>query len=154
MTDLRLAADALEKISEGFASLALAIETPSSLGTVTAVEQPAAGPTASPPVRPAPAGTTTYTSLPPSFDELPPDDGLLEVAIRTTGGTEIVTTDVGLGYCPTHKTPWTVKPAGTSKAGKQYNAFWKCDDRSDGFCNEKPSRAWGNSHPIREGAAA
>jgi hypothetical protein len=46
------------------------------------------------------------------------------------------------GACPTHGTPWTYKEAGTSKAGKHYDGFWKCDGKlEDGsFCKEKPGR--------------
>jgi hypothetical protein len=49
--------------------------------------------------------------------------------------------------CPDHNIPWTLKPAGTSKAGKPYDAFWKCDAKTDGeFCRNKPSKAWQARH--------
>lgn len=61
--------------------------------------------------------------------------------------------DAGLGLCPVHGTPWIIKPAGVSKAGKRYSAFYKCAERdADGFCNEKPQQIWQDSHPIREAA--
>ncbi len=51
--------------------------------------------------------------------------------------------DTGEDACPDHNLRWTLKPAGTSKAGKPYDAFWKCDGRTnDEFCKAKPSRAW------------
>lgn len=63
--------------------------------------------------------------------------------------------DAGLGICPIHGKRWTVKPAGVSKAGKPYSAFYKCAERDEnGYCNEKPQRIWQDTHPIPEGAAA
>ena len=54
------------------------------------------------------------------------------------------------GSCPAGHGAWTIKPAGTSKAGKAYRAFWKCDGKTpDGrYCDEKPSKAWVDAHPI------
>ena len=58
--------------------------------------------------------------------------------------------DDALGHCPIHGSAWTIKPAGVSKAGKPYSAFYKCDSRDgDTFCNEKPNPAWASAHPIR-----
>jgi hypothetical protein len=49
--------------------------------------------------------------------------------------------------CPDHNVPWTLKEAGTSKAGKPYDAFWKCDAKTDGeFCRNKPSKQWQARH--------
>jgi hypothetical protein len=51
--------------------------------------------------------------------------------------------------CPEHGIPWTVKPGGTSRAGKAYNAFWKCDGKTNGsYCNQKVPKAWADAHPI------
>ena len=56
----------------------------------------------------------------------------------------------GLGRCPSHGEPWSVKGAGVSKTGKAYTAFWKCDGKTDGvFCAKKPTRAWADAHPIQ-----
>ena len=54
----------------------------------------------------------------------------------------------GLGRCPSHNKPWTVKAAGVSKAGKPYNAFFKCDGKDpDGtYCNRKPVKSWADAH--------
>jgi hypothetical protein len=50
------------------------------------------------------------------------------------------------GECPDHRTPWQFKPAGVSKAGKAYNAFYACGGKSDGqFCKRKPSIGWVNA---------
>lgn len=53
-----------------------------------------------------------------------------------------------LGVCPVHGVPWTVRPAGVSKAGRKYSAFWKCSERdANGFCDKKPVAAWADAHP-------
>lgn len=55
-----------------------------------------------------------------------------------------------LGACPVHHVAWVVKDGGISKNGKPYPAFWKCKERDEqGYCNEKPSKAWADSHPIQ-----
>jgi hypothetical protein len=57
------------------------------------------------------------------------------------------------GECPEHRTAWQFKPAGVSKAGKEYNAFYACGGKTDGqFCKRKPSIAWLNaqSAPLGE----
>lgn len=57
-------------------------------------------------------------------------------------------------FCPVHGTRWTIRPAGVSKVGKPYNAFYKCDEKDgDAWCQQKPPKAWVDAHPIR-GAAA
>ena len=57
------------------------------------------------------------------------------------------------GECPEHRTAWSFKPAGVSKMGKEYNAFYACGGKTDGqFCKRKPSIAWVNaqSAPLGE----
>lgn len=50
------------------------------------------------------------------------------------------------GECPDHRTPWQLKPAGVSKAGKPYSAFYSCGGKTDGqYCKRKPSIAWVNA---------
>jgi hypothetical protein len=50
------------------------------------------------------------------------------------------------GECPEHRTAWSFKPAGISKMGKEYNAFYACGGKTDGqFCKRKPSIAWVNA---------
>lgn len=52
-----------------------------------------------------------------------------------------------LSRCPFHDRAWTVKEAGISKAGKPYNAFWKCDAKDgDVYCPRKPVKAWADAH--------
>ena len=48
------------------------------------------------------------------------------------------------GACGQHGMPWALKPAGISKAGKAYNAFYTCTGKNnDGsYCREKPSPKW------------
>ena len=63
--------------------------------------------------------------------------------------------DPVLSVCPNHGTPWSVKAAGVSKAGKAYSAFFKCDGKNpDGtFCQKKPTREWADAHAARLAAA-
>jgi len=51
------------------------------------------------------------------------------------------------GECPEHRTAWQFKPAGVSKTGREYNAFYSCGgkDGSGQFCKRKPSIAWVNA---------
>jgi len=50
------------------------------------------------------------------------------------------------GECPDHRSAWSFKPAGVSKAGKAYNAFYACSGKSNGtFCQRKPSISWVNA---------
>jgi hypothetical protein len=51
------------------------------------------------------------------------------------------------GECPEHRTAWQFKPAGVSKTGREYNAFYSCGgkDSSGQFCKRKPSIAWVNA---------
>jgi hypothetical protein len=84
----------------------------------------------------------------PSFDELPPegfDDGPRSAPAPAGDA---------LGLCPVHRTAWTVKAGGVSKAGKPYSAFWKCSGKNSDntYCDQKPVKVWADSHPI--GAAA
>jgi hypothetical protein len=95
----------------------------------------------------------------PSFDELPPE-GFMDKVLEVTGGTEEPPTlkpqvEAGLGKCPVHGKPWKVKAAGVSKAGKPFNAFWRCAEKDgDAWCDQKPQKIWKDLHPIPEGAAA
>jgi hypothetical protein len=67
----------------------------------------------------------------------------------------IPASDPVLSVCPNHGTPWTVKAAGVSKAGKPYQAFFKCDGKNaDGtYCSKKPTREWADAHAARLAAA-
>ena len=140
-------AKAYEKIAEGYAELALAYGD---------IEQPGAGRAAvSPRPAPAPAG------MAPSFDDLPPMEedapqGIVAQVAQMTGGTPVADPNSPLSRCPEHGEKWVVKPGGVSKAGKPYNAFWKCNQKNaDGsYCNQKPKPAWLAGHPPLEGAAA
>lgn len=122
------AARAYNLISEGFAELALAISEGN--------EQPAAG-AAAPPQR-SPAAADDMPEFPPLEEPRQLQDAHVNTA---------------LSKCPVHKVAWTIKPAGTSKAGKPYSAFWKCSERdADGYCSQKPVKAWQDSHPIPSAA--
>jgi hypothetical protein len=84
----------------------------------------------------------------PSFDELPPEG--FDDAPRSAPAAP----QDALGLCPVHRTAWTVKAGGVSKAGKPYSAFWKCSGKNadNTYCDQKPVKVWADSHPI--GAAA
>ena len=121
MTDKARLARGLGLISQGFAELSAAIAVPAEDGAV------ASGVGAAPSA-PAPEPS-------PFLDEVAPMQ-------RTP-------TD-GLGRCPTHGTAWTIKPAGTSKAGKAYSAFCRCNEQdANGYCSQKPVKGWAEAHPIR-----
>jgi hypothetical protein len=124
------AANALNKIAEGIVELGLALEDiPAREGFAQ--------------IR----GTIESEPL-PSFDELPPEgfDDAPRSAPAPSGD--------ALGLCPVHRTAWTVKAGGVSKAGKPYSAFWKCSGKNpdNTYCDQKPVKVWADSHPI--GAAA
>jgi hypothetical protein len=123
------AANALNKIAEGIVELGLALE-----------DIPAAD-------RPLPMHVAA-TDPPPSFDELPPEG--FDDAPRSAPAAP----QDALGLCPVHRTAWTVKAGGVSKAGKPYSAFWKCSGKNpdNTYCDQKPVKVWADSHPI--GAAA
>jgi hypothetical protein len=55
---------------------------------------------------------------------------------------------VNADECPTHG-PWRAVPPGVSKStGRQYDAFWGCDQpKGEPRCVNKPSREWVETHP-------
>jgi hypothetical protein len=127
------AANALNKIAEGIVELGLALEDIPE-GVVREIKS---------------YTVPNQTDAPlPSFDELPPEgfDDAPRSAPAPSGD--------ALGLCPVHRTAWTVKAGGVSKAGKPYNAFWKCSGKNpdNTYCDQKPVKVWADSHPI--GAAA
>lgn len=91
----------------------------------------------------APQRPTAVTNRAPSPQATPPDNfdlSDLEQPARFA--------PVG-GSCPVHHKPWTLKPAGISKAGNAYDAFWKCDGKSEGrYCDQKPTKAWAAAHEV------
>jgi hypothetical protein len=91
-----------------------------------------------PPARPSAPPRPTIVSEDPYEDMVPPWEA--------QSGQQPVDPRDG-GACPDHGIPWTLKPAGVSKAGKAYDAFWKCDGKTDGeFCRNKPTKAWQARH--------
>lgn len=147
----QLAREALLKISAGIAELALSIGADDP--PVARAGVPRGVPTAS-------AVSAAGGSPPPaapSFDELPPDDEYTPAVAAVEQVTQRIAVadqqDAALGKCPVHGVPWTVKAGGTSKAGKPYKAFWKCAEKTgDAFCDQKPTKVWQDTHPIREAA--
>ena len=127
--------EALMKISAGIAELAMALDQPGSTVTPRAAAAPA-------PYEQSPFDADEYTPV------------ARAVQHQEQRGAQIAQQDAALGVCPTHGTAWTVKPGGVSKAGKSYNAFWKCSGKNadDTFCNLKPTKVWADTHPIRDAA--
>jgi hypothetical protein len=50
------------------------------------------------------------------------------------------------GTCSVHGVPWVLKPAGVSKNGSPYDAFYSCGVSGPPWCKEKPAKAWVESH--------
>jgi hypothetical protein len=57
------------------------------------------------------------------------------------------------GECPDHRTAWSFKPAGVSKLGREYQAFYACGGKDGGgqFCKRKPSISWVNAQTAPTG---
>jgi len=97
-------------------------------------------------------GAAVTAQEPSPFADLPDEVFATSPAYEPVG---IPAADPILSVCPNHGTPWTVKAAGVSKAGKPYKAFFKCDGKNpDGsFCDKKPTREWADAHAARLAAA-
>ena len=81
-------------------------------------------------------------------DEAPERDERVPEVTRTANDTLITQARAAsLGTCPTHHVAWAVKPAGISKSGNAYDAFWHCPER---MCPEKPVKVWRETHAIRD----
>ena len=94
-----------------------------------------------------------YSAIEPAGARAPavPDSVPTAPAARAAGAAPPASAapSSALGVCPVHHTAWTVKAGGISKNGKPYPAFWKCAIRDDqGYCDQKPTKAWADSHPI------
>jgi hypothetical protein len=86
--------------------------------------------------------------LPQDFDweELSPvKPGSVETS-GTVAVTDRVELSEGENWCPVHGLAWVLQPAGTSKTGAPYDAFWKCSSKDKPFCKEKPTRQWVDAH--------
>jgi hypothetical protein len=138
-------------IAEGAMELSLAYEAIEPPVARAGVSESGGAQAASPQPPPAPADL-------PSFDELPPEGW--ESQNSTVAPPQNVTIspslppqiDAGLGRCPVHGTPWTVKAAGVGAKGP-YDAFWKCAEKDDnGYCKQKPQKIWRDTHPLAAAA--
>ena len=58
----------------------------------------------------------------------------------------VVELSEGENWCPVHGLAWVLKPAGISKAGAPYDAFWSCSSKDKPFCKEKPTVQWVKAH--------
>ena len=133
-------------IAEGaqYLSMAYASDPPAARAGVAGAE----GAKESPPPSSVPA---------PSFDELPPEEWPTTADLRpATDDTPLKpNVEAGLGKCPIHGKPWTVKPAGVSRTGAPYDPFYRCAEKDgDAWCKQKPQKIWRDLHPIPGAAAA
>ncbi len=66
------------------------------------------------------------------------NDGQTDKLHTTTKGSTVpnnIQTPEAKYFCSVHGDPLVVQPAGTSKQGKKFNAFWKCNHKDNGsFC--------------------
>jgi hypothetical protein len=104
---------------------------------------------ASGPARPdgAGAGASPSPALASSYEASPFDE---PASYPTRASVDV------LSECPVHFRPWEVKEGGISKAGKPYNAFWKCNGKNDdgSYCSKKPTKEWAQAHPAERAVAA
>ena len=100
----------------------------------------------------SPAAGSPPPAAGPSFDELPPEGFGVGPVDEIPMKPQV---DAGLGKCPVHGKPWSVKPAGVGAKGA-YDAFWRCADKNDddSWCKQKPQKIWRDLHPLPTGAAA
>ena len=104
--------------------------------------------------RPSPASPPQTAQVPrsaPSRPTAPPrpmvaaDDDMSDIDWDAVASVEHDTPEEG--SCPVHHVPWVAKPAGVSKNGSPYDAFWSCGVAGPPWCKSKPSKAWNVSHP-------
>lgn len=101
--------------------------------------------------RPAPAPRPAV--LPPSAGSVPEEPDYLREAIGhdapTAPRTAREAEEQSEGaFCPDHGVAWVLKPGGTSKAGRKYDAFWTCPAKVTPFCNRKPDPKWVAMHEV------
>ncbi len=110
-------------------------------------EAPSRPQTSAPPRPPAGTPARSSTMVPADFDweELSP----VKPTVANISGTVAVTDRVlseGEDWCPTHGLAWVLKPAGISKTGAPYDAFWACSSKDKPYCKEKPTVQWVKAH--------
>ena len=119
----------------GRAIAALGFEVKRGVATAEEVRNKATQP---PQTAPAPRSEPKRSSAPPRTGETVEDDfdwSAVAEALGEDGGT-----------CSVHGVPWVLKPAGVSKNGSPYDAFYSCGVSGPPWCKEKPAKAWVESH--------
>lgn len=100
---------------------------------------------AQPPARPVTAPQRSSTAVPDDFADLD-FASLSPVKPPVLSGTVAVTDrpslSEGENWCPVHGLAWVLKPAGTSKSGAPYDAFYACSSTDKPWCKEKPTKQW------------
>jgi hypothetical protein len=125
------------EVKRGIAS---AEEVRSKSTSAPVVSSPPAAP-APRPSNPPPAAGESHHREPPPLDVDEVAGGLIPGAPGPTAAE---------GYCPVHEAKWVLKPAGTTKAGKPYAAFWACPSTERPYCKERPTARWMAFHEIAE----
>jgi len=119
----------------GRAIAALGFEVKRGVATAEEVRNKAPqAPQTTPPPRPEPKRSSAPPPpTPPVEDDF--DWSVVAEALGEDGGT-----------CSVHGVPWVLKPAGVSKNGSPYDAFYSCGVSGPPWCKEKPAKAWVESH--------
>jgi len=119
----------------GRAIAALGFEVKRGVATAEEVRNKAPQPSGT---APAPRPEPKRSSAPVRTGETVEDDfdwSVVAEALGEDGGT-----------CSVHGVPWVLKPAGVSKNGSPYDAFYSCGVSGPPWCKEKPAKAWVESH--------
>lgn len=89
---------------------------------------------------------TTQGQGTPSGSAVPPVEAPVQSAPQAVSPQPAAADDGSV--CPDHGFEWKLQPGGVSRAGKAYDAFWKCGGKtpSGGYCQQKPSKAWAARH--------
>lgn len=106
------------------------------------------GHTAPTPIRQTPTPVRSSTAIPDDFmdldfDTLPKTPPVLSGTVAVTDRVEL---SEGENWCPVHGLAWVLKPAGTSKTGAPYDAFYACASKDKPWCKEKPTKQWVEAH--------
>jgi len=100
------------------------------------------------PTRPIIAPQRSSTAVPENldWDSLSPTPPVAVAERPVLSGTVAVTDKPklsdGENWCPVHGLAWVLKPAGTSKNGAPYDAFYACSSTDRPYCKEKPTKQW------------
>jgi hypothetical protein len=101
-------------------------------------------PVAAAPVRSSTAVPDDFADL--DFESLSPTRPSAPALSGTVAVTDRVELSEGENWCPVHGLAWVLKPAGISKTGAPYDAFYACSSKDKPWCKEKPTKQWVDAH--------